>query len=121
MEEDLGKLHQIQDSTTASFEADAKETGVAQWVFINGLAAGKGTSTLPGSRAMYLPLSTAGGRIGVIGLLASVPDRVFEPEEMHLLEMFTNQMALAVERAVLSKEAAKSPVAAAQTDSDKTT
>ncbi|HEY9716079.1 MAG TPA: sensor histidine kinase KdpD [Trichormus sp.] len=121
MEEDLGKLHQIQDSTTASFEADAKETGVAQWVFINGLPAGKGTSTLPGSRAMYLPLSTVGGRIGVIGLLASVPDRVFEPEEMHLLEMFTNQMALAVERAVLSKEAAKSPVAATQTDSEKTT
>jgi len=118
MEDEHGKFHPVEDTSNASFEVDPKELGVAQWVFINGLPAGHGTSTLPGSRAMYLPLSTAGGRIGVIGLLGLVPDRVFHPEELHLLEMFTNQMALAVERALLTKEKL-SAAAAAKPDAEK--
>jgi two-component system sensor histidine kinase KdpD len=86
---------------------DAKEWGVAQWVFINNHVAGVSTSTLPGAKALYLPLSGAKGLIGVIGILPSRRERMFDPDEMHLLETFVNQMALAVERAWLGEQAAR--------------
>jgi len=88
-----------------SFAVDAHEFGVAQWVFINGQPAGAGTATLPGAKAIYMPLRGTGGIIGVIGVLASQPKRFLHPEEMHLLETFVNQIALAVERALLSEKA----------------
>ncbi len=90
-----------------SFVVDGNEFGVAQWVFVNGQLAGAGTSTLPGAKAIYLPLKGSGGSIGVIGILASEPKRLLHPEEMHLLETFVNQTALAVERALLSEQAQK--------------
>lgn len=90
-----------------AYELDAKETGVAQWVFLNNQVAGIGTSTLPGAKALYLPLTGAKGIIGVIGILPSNRERMFDPDEMHLLETFVNQMALAVERAWLGEQAAQ--------------
>lgn len=88
-----------------AYELDAKETGVAQWVFLNKQVAGVGTSTLPGAKALYLPLSGSKGIIGVIGILPSNREQLFDPDEMHLLETFVNQMALAVERAWLGDQA----------------
>jgi two-component system sensor histidine kinase KdpD len=90
-----------------AYELDAKETGVAQWVFLNKQVAGVGTSTLPGAKALYLPLTGSKGIIGVIGILPSNRERMFDPDEMHLLETFVNQMALAVERAWLGDQAAQ--------------
>lgn len=84
---------------------DSKESGVAQWVHVNGRIAGAGTSTLPGAQAIYLPLRGSSGSIGVIGVLGADPKRLLHPEEMHLLETFVNQTALAVERALLSEQA----------------
>ncbi|HEY9715281.1 MAG TPA: sensor histidine kinase KdpD [Chroococcales cyanobacterium] len=91
------------DGLAHSFELDSKEMGVAQWVFINQKSAGKETSTLPGARAMWLPLVGAGGTIGVIGIHASDSQRLSDPDSRHLLETFVNQMALAVERAALTE------------------
>jgi two-component system, OmpR family, sensor histidine kinase KdpD len=90
-----------------SFEVDAHEFGVAQWVFTHGQTAGAGTSTLPGAKAIYLPLRGTSGAIGVIGILAADSQRLMHPEEMHLLETFVNQTALAVQRARLSELAQK--------------
>lgn len=90
-----------------TYELDAKEIGVAQWVFLNNHVAGIGTSTLPGAKALYLPLVGSSGVIGVIGILPADPQRIFDSDEMHLLETFVNQMALAVERAWLGEQAAK--------------
>jgi two-component system sensor histidine kinase KdpD len=105
--QEQGDLKQVLNITNA-YELDAKEWGVAQWVFINSHVAGVGTSTLPGAKALYLPLSGAKGLIGVIGILPSKQERMFDPDEMHLLETFVNQMALAVERAWLGEQAARS-------------
>ncbi len=69
-----------------AYELDAKENGVAQWVFLNKQLAGVGTSTLPGAKALYLPLCGSKGIIGVIGILPSRRERMFDPDEMHLLE-----------------------------------
>jgi two-component system, OmpR family, sensor histidine kinase KdpD len=100
-----GNLVQVQDLPSV-FEVDSKELGVAQWVFMNRRMAGKGTSTLPGARAMYMPLSGSGGAIGVVGLLSSVNDRFANIDDTHLLETFVNQMGLAVERALLTEPVA---------------
>ncbi len=88
-----------------AFPIDANERGVAQWVFEHGQIAGLGTETLPGSRALYLPLVASRGIVGVLGIHPSDPHTFADPEQLHLLETFASQTALAIERAALADEA----------------
>jgi len=81
------------------------DLGVAQWVFDHGRIAGRGTDTLPGTDAVYFPLSGASGPIGVLAMLPSSLRRVFLPEQQRLLETMLNQTALAIERVRLAKAA----------------
>ena len=88
------------------------EMGVAQWAFEHREVAGLGTATLPGARALCVPLA---GPRGGVGVLAIVPGdaRAFEsPEALHQLETFANQTALAIERAQLADEARRAEVRA---------
>jgi two-component system sensor histidine kinase KdpD len=84
---------------------DAGEHAVATWVFQHGEVAGPGTDTLPGARAFYLPLLASRGPVGVLGLRPREPRQLAAPEQLHLLETFGAQIALAVERARLADEA----------------
>jgi two-component system sensor histidine kinase KdpD len=102
-----GKLRPVEGLPT-SFQLDASEFGVAQWVFMNKQMAGMGTATLPGAKALYLPLLGSKGPIGSIGVLPSTPQILLKQEQKHFLETFVNQMALAMERATLSEEVARS-------------
>jgi two-component system sensor histidine kinase KdpD len=88
------------------FEVDAKELGVAQWVFLNKQSAGRGTKTLPGSIGMYLPMRGAASIVGVLGIELTA-GQTQTPEETHLLETFVSQIALTVERAILSEQLAQ--------------
>ncbi len=84
---------------------DSNEVAVAQWVYEHKKSAGKGTDTLPGSRGMYLPFAGAEKTVGVLGVFP-IQDRQFiDPEQLHILEMFVNQTALAVEGAQLAAAA----------------
>jgi two-component system, OmpR family, sensor histidine kinase KdpD len=86
------------------------EMGVAQWAFEHREVAGQGTATLPGARALCVPLA---GPRGAVGVLVIVPPdaRAFEsPEALHQLETFANQTALAIERAQLADEARRAEV-----------
>lgn len=74
----------------------AKEQGVAQWVYDLGQQAGLGTDTLPFSDSVYVPLITTQGTIGVLRLRPMQKKVLFTPEQMHLLEACTNQIALAL-------------------------
>jgi two-component system sensor histidine kinase KdpD len=85
--------------------AEASELGVAQWVQEHGQMAGRGSSTLPGARALYLPLAAARGTVGVLGLEPPASDSLATPEQLHLLETFAAQTALAIERVALVDEA----------------
>lgn len=81
------------------------EPAVAQWVYDHGQPAGRGTETLPGSAAFYLPLR---GAEHVLGVMALRPDRAappYTPEQYHLLEAFASQTAVAVERALAAAAA----------------
>ena len=79
------------------------ELGVAQWVFDHHDPAGMGTDTLPGAKALYLPLKGTHGVIGVLGIQPAEASDRMEPDQRHLLEAFANQTAMALERALLAE------------------
>ena len=88
----------------SGFESTNTESAVAQWVFDHGQIAGAGTDTLPGSDGLYLPLQGARGPVGVLALRPTDAEHKLDIEQMHLLETFSNQLALAMERTILAKE-----------------
>jgi two-component system sensor histidine kinase KdpD len=81
------------------------DLSVAQWVYDHEHMAGQGTDTLPGGEVVYLPLKASSGMIGVLALLPLNPARIALPEQQRLLETFTSQIALALERVRLAAEA----------------
>ncbi len=89
----------------AAQSCHGSDLSVAQWVYDHGQAAGQGTDTLPGGDMVYLPLKAASGMIGVLALLPLNPARIALPEQQRLLETFTSQIALALERVRLAAEA----------------
>ncbi len=97
---------------TSTLPLDPKELEVARWAFAHGQAAGLGTETLSKAGAMYVPLVTSRGSVGVVGLfpMGGRPPR--DPEQMHLLEAFADQTALVIERATLAREAQEAHVRA---------
>jgi two-component system sensor histidine kinase KdpD len=74
-----------------------KEFSVAQWVFDLGQIAGMGTGTLPSTDAIYVPLLTSHGSVGVLMVRPLEPDLLLVPEQLHLLEACARQIALAIE------------------------
>jgi two-component system, OmpR family, sensor histidine kinase KdpD len=93
---------QIQTAENSKFTEP--ERGVACWTYDRGQIAGWGTPTLPDSDGLYLPLLTSKGTAGVLGLYPSPEQAILSPDQLHLLETFTNQTALAIERARLTEE-----------------
>lgn len=81
------------------------DLSVAQWVYDHGQMAGTGTDTLPGDEALYLPLKSASGSMGVLVILPLNPARIALPEQQRLLETFVSQIAQALERVQLAAEA----------------
>jgi two-component system sensor histidine kinase KdpD len=88
-----------------TFALDQREVSVAQWTFDHRQQAGLGTDTVPGAKAIYLPLVTSSRTVGVLGILPSPSLGIFDQEQIHILESFANQTAIAIERAILAEEA----------------
>ena len=82
---------------------DAPELAVARWSFEHGEPAGAGTDTLPGSRVRCLPLRSGPRSLGVVALAAG-PRGGWTHEDRDLLDAFSRQGALALERALLVDE-----------------
>ena len=99
-----------------TFAPDQQELSVAQWVYEHRQPAGLGSDTLPGAKALYLPLIVSAGAIGVVGILPKTATDGFEPEQFHYLEAFANQTASAIERSFLG-EAAQRALLKAETES----
>jgi two-component system sensor histidine kinase KdpD len=92
------------------FEVESSEAAVARWVYEHRQAAGLGTSTLPGASALWIPLVAPRGPVGALGLRPTDRHGFDAPEQLHQLETFANQTALAVERARLAEEAQETQV-----------
>lgn len=97
-------------TASGDFRADTNEFAVARWVFEHRQPAGRGMPTLPGAAALYLPLIGPRDTVGVLGVRPTESDRLDSPDELHQLETFANQTALAIERARLADEAQASEV-----------
>lgn len=80
-----------------AFNISHKGEGVAQWVFANGKVAGLGTSTLPTSGALYVPLVGLKDTVGVLGLRPDTQGALFSPEQLQMIETLARQVALALE------------------------
>jgi two-component system sensor histidine kinase KdpD len=104
--DDEGRLAVI-GAEAEGFDPGPHDEAVARWVFDHGEIAGHGTTTLPGSAGLYLPLSASHGTVGVLGVLPNRAWRPIEPERLHLLETLSGLIALAVERVQLAAEAAR--------------
>jgi two-component system sensor histidine kinase KdpD len=92
-------------SGPVTFALDQKELSVAQWSFNHRQRAGLGTDTLSGAKALYLPLVAASRTVGLMGVMPTQSGSFFDQEQVHALESFANQIAMAIDRALLSQEA----------------
>ena len=105
-----GRL-EMRDPAPPYFATGSEETAVAQWVHEHVEPAGVGTTTLAGAQALHLPLVGGRGPVGVLALRRAVR-AALRIDEMHLLETFANQTALALERALLARAAHRQRLAA---------
>lgn len=74
------------------------DSAVAQWVYDHQQSAGMGTQTLSAAMAHYLPLKAPMRTRGVLVLEVKDLHVLEEPEEKRLLDIFSAQVALALER-----------------------
>ncbi|AJP59787.1 two-component system sensor histidine kinase KdbD [Pandoraea vervacti] len=102
-----GSVRQPVENARAETMPEHIDTDVAQWVYDRQQAAGRGTNTLPGSDAYYLPLRAPMRTRGVLVVAPAVGDgsdgrsdggMIGTPEQQRLLDTFAAQIALALER-----------------------
>ena len=79
------------------FEVDSHTIGVASWAFENEQMAGRGTSTLPEARALYIPMMYNEQDVGVMGILGE-QDLLASPEQQVILDTIAGLGAMALER-----------------------
>ena len=90
----FGQLQLVAPSDESGL-IEERELGIATWVFQRGLKAGRGTDTLSSTKWSYLPLTANELIIGVLGVSLNQTDQL-QPEQMHLLESFTNIIAISL-------------------------
>jgi two-component system, OmpR family, sensor histidine kinase KdpD len=103
-------------ASVARYPVPGNDLGIAQWAYDHHQKAGRTTDTLASADAIYLPLTALKRCIGVLGLRPKEARQLEIPEQMHLLESFVNQTAVAMERVQLAQSA---HVANAQIASEK--
>jgi two-component system, OmpR family, sensor histidine kinase KdpD len=101
---DQEKRLRIATGSHAEFALKENETAVAQWVFAHQQQAGFGTNTLPSAHALYLPLVGSQGSVGVLAIRPADSEQLSVYEQRQLLETFTKQIALAMEREQLASQ-----------------
>jgi two-component system sensor histidine kinase KdpD len=106
MPDESGTLKPMVGGDT-SFASSPNELAVAQWTFEHDQLAGAGTDTLPDALALYLPLASPSGAVGVIAVRTERIDQLLAPAQRQLLTTFAGQIALALERDSLSEQAHK--------------
>src|SRR5262249_54372941 len=109
-------LRESHPPTTALTDA---EMAAATWVWRHGEEAGPGTETLPGGEWLYVPLATARGVVGVLGV--RTPTRgALSLDQRELLQAVARQAAVAIERcridAVLEEKAKTEQIMEASED-----
>jgi len=89
---------------------DIKEQAVADWAFRNNHPAGRATDTLVSSKLIYLPLQTPVSALGVMGVRLETELAYHSQENRRLLDAFTTQAAMALERIRFSRQAEQAQI-----------
>jgi two-component system sensor histidine kinase KdpD len=89
---------------------DENERAVAAWAFEHGQPAGRDTDTLPAAQMRFVPLRTARGVLGVIGVARSDAGANLTPAQRRLFDTFASLAATALERVQLAAEARQAEV-----------
>jgi two-component system sensor histidine kinase KdpD len=85
----------------------SNEWAAAMWVWQHNQPAGPGTDTLPGCERLFVPLTTAQGTLGVLGLSVATPGSTMTPDQRRLVQALADQAAVAIERARLGQAMAE--------------
>jgi two-component system sensor histidine kinase KdpD len=80
------------------------DIAAAKWAYENNRAAGRGADTLPGAKRLFMPLGTARGPVGVVGLDVERPGPLLTPEQRRLFDALADQAAVAIERVNLVED-----------------
>jgi two-component system sensor histidine kinase KdpD len=81
----------------STFEPTAEERRAGGWAFLQGQRAGRFTANFPQAEALFVPLTTSEGRMGVIGLRLSQSSAP-TIHQLNLLDAFSQQIAFALDR-----------------------
>ncbi len=82
-------------------QLDDKSNAAADWAWGHAKPAGRGTTTLPASLWLFLPLRTVRSAVGILGVQMMEDADMPSPEQMRLLETLADQAAVAIERTTL--------------------
>jgi two-component system sensor histidine kinase KdpD len=89
-------------------ELDEADLAAAMWCWKNNREAGRGADTLPGARRLFLPLRTARGPVGVLGIdreeAVNTTRPLLDPDQRRLLDALGDQAAVAIERINLAAD-----------------
>jgi two-component system sensor histidine kinase KdpD len=91
-------------ASSPNYQPDENELAVAAWAYQHDQPAGRGTDTLPAASLRCHPLKTSNGIVGVLGVHSKDQTNFLSAEQRLTLAAFSNQSALAIERASLSEQ-----------------
>ena len=107
---------QIRAAWPPDAQLDAAALTAARWAQQKNEPAGWGTGTLPRVEYQFRPLVAARGPIAVCGFEPQSPDQPISAEDERALTAILDQTAIALDRALLAREAVK---AATMTENEK--
>jgi two-component system sensor histidine kinase KdpD len=97
----------LRASVPIEAEPDDASMAAARWAVANRRPAGRGTHTLPSAAWQFLPMRTARGLVGLVGLRHPEDGPGFDGEAGRALDALLDQAAVALERAELMEERAR--------------
>jgi two-component system sensor histidine kinase KdpD len=83
---------------------EAEELDLAEWVAKHLETAGQGTRNSPAATACYIPLTATRGGVGVLVIRASKAASTEAIQSLSLVQSMAQQLAMAIERALLADE-----------------
>jgi two-component system sensor histidine kinase KdpD len=89
----------------------AGDWAAAHWARDKGEPAGLGSGTLPSAERLYVPMRTAAGPVGVLGIRPP-KDKSLDPDARRLLDALADQAAIAIGRMNLDAEMREAKVLA---------
>ena len=98
----------VSKHASGDFGINENEFAVAEWSYKHGQPAGHGTETLPAAAIRFVPLNSAHGPVGVIGIKPGGVETSLTNDQRMLLNGLANLIAQAIERVQLVNAATQS-------------